>query len=155
MTDARHIAVLACACALFAGAPAAGAESPSAKAPSSKAPAPAPASAAAAGKAVAPGSLLVHVDPKTLEISLSSRAGTVPLELTSEILNALDTSSEGLTPVTTPEGTLFDLQGRFHATWIVVTDAEGKARPFCLTALPPEVAAAAKALREREAHRAR
>jgi hypothetical protein len=141
--------ILAGACALRAGMPAVAADSSSAKAPAPQ--------ATATGEApMASGSLLVHVDPKTLSIGLVAKTGTVPLELTSETLNALDTSSEGLTPVTTPDGALYHLQGRFQAVWVAVTDADGKLRPFCLTSLPSEVAAAAKALREaQEARRAR
>jgi hypothetical protein len=142
--------ILAVAGALLAGRPAVATDGSPAKVA-------APASQdTATGMPVAPGSLLVHVDPKTLSIGLVAKVGTVPLELTSETLNALDTSSEGLTPVTTLDGTLYHLQGRFQAVWVAVTDADGKLHPFCLTSLPPEVAAAAKALREgREARRAR
>ena len=107
-------------------------------------------------KTLAPGSLLVHVDPRTLELSLTPSKSTVPLELTTEILNGLDTSFEGLTASVKSDGTLYDLKGRFQGVWLAVTDSSGQTKPFCLTSLPPPVAAAARALRERkEARRER
>ncbi len=110
----------------------------------------APPAAAQASRPIAPGSLLVHVDTRTLELGLEPAPGTVPLELSAEVLNALDTSGEGLKPVTKGNVTRIDLQGRYRGVWFAVTDADGKTKPFCLTALPPKVAAAARALRQKE-----
>lgn len=135
--------IAACALALLAGAQPLLAEDPPAKSPD-KAPAPA---AAPATRAVAPGALLVHVDTKSLQMSLEPGAGTVPLELSAEILNALNTTFDGLTPARKGGNTTWDLKGRYRGVWLAVTDAEGKAHAFCVTSLPPRVAEAAQAVR--------
>lgn len=138
-----------CGCAVLAGAGRLFAEEPPAKGPE-KAPAPIAAQAVAqAPRAVAPGSLLVHVDTKTLQLNLEPGAGTVPLELSADILNALDKSSVGLTPVKRDGITEYDLRGRHRGVWLAVTDSDGKAHAFCLTQLPPNVSRAAEALRAR------
>lgn len=132
-----------CGCAILAGAGRLLAEEPPAKGPE-KAPATA---AAQATRAVAPGSLLVHVDTKSLQLSLEPGAGTVPLELSADILNALDKGSVGLTAAKRDGITEYDLRGRHRGVWLAVTDSEGKAHTFCLTQLPPRVSMAAEALR--------
>jgi len=131
-----------CGCAILATGGRLFAEEPPAKGPE-KAPAP------AAARAIAPGSLLVHVDTKTHQLALEPGSGTVPLELSAEILNALNKSSVGLTPIRRAGMTEFDLRGRHHGVWLAVTDTEGKAHVFCLTQLPPSVSSAAEALRAR------
>jgi|GEM_PF-4100307 hypothetical protein len=137
-----------CGCAVLAGAGRLFAEEPPAKGPE-KAPAPVAAQGVAqAPRAVAPGSLLVHVDTKTHQLSLEPGSGTVPLELSADILNALDTSFDGLTPERRGENTKWGLSGRYRGVWLAVTDAEGKTRPFCVTSLPQRVAEAAQAVRQ-------
>lgn len=129
-----------CGCAILAGAGRLLAEEPPAKGPE-KAPAP------AAARAIAPGSLLVHVDTKTHQLALEPGSGTVPLELSADILNALNTSFDGLAPERRGERTKWDLRGRYRGVWLAVTDAEGKTRAFCVTSLPQRVAEAAQAVR--------
>jgi hypothetical protein len=92
-------------------------------------------------------SLVVHVDPKTMTMSLAAGAGTVPLELSPDVLEHLDTSSEGLKSETRNGVTVTDLAGRFQPVWFVVMDAAGTPRPVCVTHLPPDVETAAKAVR--------
>jgi hypothetical protein len=75
----------------------------------------------------------------------------MPLELSLDDLNALNTSADGLTPVTIGDMVVLDLQGRFHPVWFVVADADGKPRAFCLTHLPASVETAAQAVREEAA----
>jgi hypothetical protein len=111
-------------------------------------PLPLPAAGGAAEAATAPGSLVVHFDTKTLQVSLTPSEHSVPLELTPEILNALDTSDEGLTPVTEHGDTTLDLEGRFQGVWFAVTDSDGETKAFCVTSLPPSVSEAARALRQ-------
>jgi hypothetical protein len=93
-----------------------------------------------------PGSLVVHVDTKTFQVSLTASPNSVPLRLNPEILNALDTSVEGLTPVTANGDTILDLEGRFQGVWFAVTDSDGQTGAFCLTSLPPSISAAARAI---------
>jgi hypothetical protein len=141
-----RIVLASCVLALLAGAGVLLAEAPPPEAPQA---APPKAAAPAGARTIAPGSLLVHVDTKTHQLALEPGSGTVPLELSAEILNALDKSSVGLTPVKRAGMTEFDLRGRHHGVWLAVTDTEGKAHVFCLTQLPPSVSSAAEALRAR------
>jgi hypothetical protein len=145
---ATRLVLAACACALVTGALDASALASPPEPPDKEAAK--EAVAAATVKPLAPGSLMVHVDPKTLKLSLEPTAKTVPLEFSAGILNALNTTFDGLTPVKKGDATRWDLQGRYQGVWFVVTDAEGKARPFCVTSLPPDVAAAAEALRQKK-----
>jgi hypothetical protein len=98
-------------------------------------------------KKAAPGSLVVHIEPKSMRISLKPGEGTIALELTADVLTALSTSSEGLKSTTKDGVTRVDLEGRFHPVWIAVVDAEGRHHPVCLTSLPPDVEEAARAVR--------
>jgi hypothetical protein len=143
VSSSGRVGLAICVCAALAGAGSLLAEDPPAKGPD-KTP---PAAATPAARAVAPGSLLVHVDTKSLQMSLEPGTGTVPLELSAEILNALNTTFDGLTPVRKDGNTMWDLKGRYRGVWLAVTDAEGKARAFCVTSLPPRVAEAAQAVR--------
>jgi len=97
---------------------------------------------------VTPQSLTVYIDTRTLEMNVTPGAGRAALQLTPDILESLNTSSEGLVPTTRNGITSVDLRGRFQPVWFVVKGADGKAYPFCLTSLPAPVEAAAKAIRE-------
>jgi hypothetical protein len=95
--------------------------------------------------------LTVFIDPDTQDMGLIPGPGRMPLELSLDDLNALDTSADGLTPVTIGDMVVLDLRGRFHPLWVVVAGADGKPRAFCLTNLPASVETAAQALREEAA----
>jgi hypothetical protein len=80
--------------------------------------------------AVVPG-MTVHIDPKTGAILKEAAPGSVPLQLTPQLRNALSTSHQGLVeePSTVPGGGVkLDLQGRFQNPVIVTTDADGKVK---------------------------
>jgi hypothetical protein len=84
----------------------------------------------AAVSAGAPG-MTIHVDPQTGAILKEPAPGTVPLQLSPQLLNALSTSHQGL--VETPSsvaggGIKLDLQGRFQNPLIVTIDANGKVK---------------------------
>ena len=125
-------AFLGCAVLVLAAAPAS-AQEHSKKAPAMK---------------LAPGSLLVHVDTKTMEMGLQAGEKTVPLELTADVLEKLNTSTEGLKLETKDGVTSAHLMGRFQGVWIAVRGSDGRIKPVCLTSLPPTVEAAAHALRQ-------
>jgi len=91
-----------------------------------------------------PKSLRVYVDTKTLALNLDAGSGRVPLDLSIEVLNALNTTHDGLKIVTEKGVKRVDLRGRFQPVWVAVTDADGKAIAFCITRLPEPVRAAAK-----------
>jgi hypothetical protein len=94
-------------------------------------------------------SLQVYVDVRTLALDLTPGNGRVPLTLGPEVLEKLDMTTTGLTPTTANGVTRMDLKGRFQPVWVAVVGADGKARPFCLTSLPPQVDAAARTVRAR------
>jgi hypothetical protein len=114
--------------------------------------APAVATPAPAAAAPAEPVLTVWIDPDTQEMGLDPGPGRVPLGLGLTQLNALNTSMDGLTPVTKDGVTRIDFQGRFQPVWMLVIDRAGQPRPVCLTSLPPAVAAAADALRKEAGH---
>jgi|ERR1017187_3455823 hypothetical protein len=107
--------------------------------------------AEAAAAAAARGALIAYVNPESGSMALQPRPGSVPLELSARTLNALNTSFDGLTPVKVGGVTTIDLQGRFSSIWFTVVDSSGKAHAFCVTTLPPEIAAAARALHRKNA----
>lgn len=102
---------------------------------------------ARAAAAAERGALVTYVNPESGMMALEPSFGSVPLELSAKVLDSLNTSTEGLTPVIVNGVTTIDLQGRFSSVWFTVTDSGGKAHAFCVTSLPPDVASAAKALR--------
>jgi hypothetical protein len=78
----------------------------------------------------APG-MMIHIDPTTGAILKEPAPGTVPLQLTPQLQNALSTSHQGLveTPGTVPGGGVkVDLQGRFQSPLVVTIDADGKVK---------------------------
>ena len=84
----------------------------------------------AAGPPGAPG-VVIYVDPLTGAILREPAPGTVPLQLTPQLLNALSTSHQGL--VETPSavaggGVKLDLQGRFQNSLFITIDANGKTK---------------------------
>ena len=75
--------------------------------------------------------MTIHVDPKTGAILKEPAPGSVPLQLTPQLRNALSTSHQGLVeaPADVPGGGVkLDLQGRFQSPAIVTTDPDGKVR---------------------------
>jgi len=84
--------------------------------------------------AAVPGSasgMTIYIDPQT-GATLKERApGTVPLQLSPQLQNALGTSHQGLveTPSAVPGGGVkVDLQGRFQSPLFVTIDANGKVK---------------------------
>jgi len=72
--------------------------------------------------------MTVYIDPQTGAILSAPAPGTVPLQVTPELRNALSTSHQGLVqvPSSVPGGGVkLDLQGRFQSPLIVATDADG------------------------------
>jgi hypothetical protein len=73
--------------------------------------------------------MTIHVDPQTGAILKEPAPGTVPLQLTPQLRNALSTSHQGLVerPSSVAGGGIkLDLQGRFQNPLIVTIDADGK-----------------------------
>ena len=73
--------------------------------------------------------LLIHIDPQTGTILKEAAPGSVPLQLTPGLRDALDTSHQGLVEVqgTRPgSGVKVHLQGRFRNPLVATTDASGK-----------------------------
>lgn len=89
---------------------------------------------AAETPAAVPGSapgMMIYIDPKTGAILKEPAPGTVPLQLTPQLQNALSTSHQGLveTPSSVPGGGVkVDLQGRFQSPLFVTIDADGKVK---------------------------
>ena len=75
--------------------------------------------------------MVIHVDPKTGAILKEPAPGSVPIQLTPQLRNALSTSHQGLveTPSSVPGGGVrLDLQGRFQSPLFVTIDADGKVK---------------------------
>ena len=73
--------------------------------------------------------MVIYIDPQTGAILKESAPGTVPLQLTPELQNALSTSDQGLveSPISVHGGGVkVDLQGRFRSPLFATTDANGK-----------------------------
>ena len=86
----------------------------------------------------APG-MTIYIDPQTGAILNEPAPGTVPLQLTPELQNALSTSDQGLVevPSSVPGGGVtVDLQGRFQSPLIATTDANGKVKIQHLHEMP-------------------
>jgi hypothetical protein len=107
----------ACACLMVAVLPASADNQPalSGQAPASKA---------------APG-MIIHIDPQTGAILDAPAPGSVPLQMTPDLLNALSTSHQGLVEAPSPVlggGIIVDLQGRFMSPLVGTIDADGNLR---------------------------
>ena len=78
-----------------------------------------------------PPGMVIYIDPQTGAILKEPAPGTVPLQLSPQLFNALSTSHQGLveTPSSVPDGGVkVDLQGRFQNPLIGTIDADGKVR---------------------------
>lgn len=83
------------------------------------------------GAAAAVSGMLIHVDPKTGHILKQPAPGTVPLQLTPQMLNTLSTSGKGLVavPNNVPGGGVrIDLQGRFMSPLFATVGPDGELR---------------------------
>ena len=95
----------------------------------------------AAVSAGAPG-MTIHVDPQTGAILKEPAPGTVPLQLSPQLSNALSTSDQGLVETPSPVvggGVKLDLQGRFQNPLVVTIDADGKVKTQHLSETPAVV----------------
>ena len=73
--------------------------------------------------------IVIYIDPRTGAIRKEPAPGTVPLQLSAEIQNALSTSHQGLVavPSSVPGGgMIINLQGRFQSPLLATIDADGK-----------------------------
>ena len=80
------------------------------------------------GQPAPAGGMTIHIDPQTGTILKEPAHGTVPLQLTPELQNALSTADTGLVEVPSGvpgKGVKIDLQGRFQSPLIVTIDADG------------------------------
>lgn len=83
--------------------------------------------------------LMIYIDPKTGAILKVPAPGTVPLQLSPQLQNALSTSHDGLVEVPSPlpgGGIRLDLQGRFQNPLFVTIDADGNAKILHLHEIP-------------------
>jgi hypothetical protein len=81
--------------------------------------------------------MIIYIDPQTGAILHEPAPGTVPLQLTPQLQNALSTSQQGL--VETPAaggGVKVDLQGRFQSPLTATLDANGNLRLQHLHEMP-------------------
>ena len=75
--------------------------------------------------------MMIHIDPKTGAIRKEPAPGTVPLQLTPQLQNALSTSHQGLVEAPSPvagRGIKVDLQGRFQNPLFATIEADGKVK---------------------------
>jgi hypothetical protein len=73
--------------------------------------------------------MMIYVDPQTGALRKEAAPGTVPLQLTPELRNAISTSHQGLVEVPSPVpdgGVTVDLQGRFQSPLFATIDANGQ-----------------------------
>jgi hypothetical protein len=81
--------------------------------------------------------MIVYLDPQTGALRHAPAPGTVPLQLTPALQNAVSTSHQGL--VETPAaggGVKVDLQGRFQSPLVATIDAHGNLSMQHLQAMP-------------------
>ncbi len=72
--------------------------------------------------------MMIYIDPQTGTISTEPAPGTVPLQLTPKLLDALSTSDQGLVEVPSPAlggGVFIDLQGRFQTPLFAIIGPDG------------------------------
>jgi hypothetical protein len=83
--------------------------------------------------------MMIYIDPQTGAILKEPAPGTMPLQLTPALQNAISTSHQGLVevPSAVPGGGVkVDLRGRFQSPLLVTIDANGKARMQHLDEIP-------------------
>src|SRR5262249_7404970 len=83
--------------------------------------------------------MMIYIDPQTGAILKAPAPGTVPLQLTPQLQNALSTSHQGLTEIPNPVpggGVKVDLQGRFQSPLVATIDANGKLKMQHLHEVP-------------------
>ena len=81
--------------------------------------------------------MIIYINPHTGAILKEPAPGTVPLQLTPELQNALSTSHEGLVATPTADGGVkVDLQGRFQSPLGATIDANGNLRIQHLHEMP-------------------
>jgi hypothetical protein len=83
--------------------------------------------------------MIIYIDPQTGALLHAPAPGTVPLQLTPALRNALSTSHQGLveTPSAVPGGGVkVDLQGRFQSPLVATIDANGNLRIQHLHEMP-------------------
>ena len=88
----------------------------------------------------APPGLIIYIDPQTGQFVKEPAPGTVPLQFSPQLQNALSTSDQGLVeePSAVPGGGVkVNLQGRFRSPLFATTDANGKAKIQHLDEMPP------------------
>lgn len=67
----------------------------------------------------------------------ATRDGGLPAELQDALTEMVNTSADGLTEVTLPDGTVtVDLQGRFQSAMVVSVGEDGKLKSSCLSSAP-------------------
>jgi hypothetical protein len=92
--------------------------------------APQPAGKAARAVPLQPG-MTIHLDPQTGALLPEPAAGTVPIQVTPDLLKALSSSHDGLVEVPSPVpggGVSVDLQGRFQSPLFAIIGPDGKVR---------------------------
>ena len=83
--------------------------------------------------------MVIYIDPQTGAIRNTPTPGTVPVQLTPQLQNALSTSHQGLTESPNPVpggGVKVDLQGRFQSPLVATIDANGKLKMQHLHDIP-------------------
>ena len=103
----RRFLIAACACLLVAAGPASADDQGASK--------------------LAPG-MIIHIDPQTGAILEGPAPGSVPMQMTPDLANALSTSHQGLQETPSPVlggGVIVDLQGRFLSPLVGTIDADG------------------------------
>jgi hypothetical protein len=83
--------------------------------------------------------MVIYIDPQTGAIRNTPTPGTVPVQLTPQLQNALSTSHQGLTESPNPVpggGVKVDLQGRFQSPLVATIDANGKLKVQHLHEMP-------------------
>jgi hypothetical protein len=83
--------------------------------------------------------MTVYIDQRTGALLPGPTPDAVPLQLTPEVQNALNTSDQGLVEVQSSEpggGIKVHLQGRFQSPLFAITDANGKVKMQHLHEIP-------------------
>ena len=83
--------------------------------------------------------MVIHIDPQTGAVRNTPAPGTVSVQLTPKLQNALSTSHQGLTEIqnSVPGGGVkVDLQGRFQSPLVATIDANGQLKVQHLHEVP-------------------